>query len=129
MIRAPAGSGEPCRRMQARPPSPAALLTLTAAARPPRRRPGTGTGKEGHGRPTLRAYKADWTHFSQWCAAHGFIAIPAAPATVGAYLASLADSRAPATILRRLSTLGKMHRFNVPRVATPRLSMDLSQAL
>ena len=23
---------------------------------------------------TLRAYKADWTHFSQWCAAHGFVA-------------------------------------------------------
>ena len=22
---------------------------------------------------TLRAYKADWTHFSQWCAAHGFV--------------------------------------------------------
>ena len=61
---------------------------------------------------TLRAYKADWTHFSQWCAAHGFVAVPAAPATVGAYLASLADSHAPATIRRRLSALGKMHRFN-----------------
>jgi hypothetical protein len=21
----------------------------------------------------LRAYKADWTHFSQWCTAHGFV--------------------------------------------------------
>jgi hypothetical protein len=36
---------------------------------------------------TLRAYKADWTHFAQWCAAHGFVAAPAAPATVGASLA------------------------------------------
>ncbi|HEX3573450.1 MAG TPA: site-specific integrase, partial [Rhodopila sp.] len=61
---------------------------------------------------TLRAYKADWTHFSQWCAAHGFIPVPAAPATVGAYLASLAESHAPTTIRRRLSALGKMHRFN-----------------
>jgi integrase len=61
---------------------------------------------------TLRAYKADWTHFAQWCAAHGFIPVPAAPATVGAYLASLADSHAPTTIRRRLSALGKMHRFN-----------------
>jgi len=61
---------------------------------------------------TLRAYKADWTHFSQWCAAHGFVAVPAAAATVGAYLASLAGSHAPATIRRRLSALGKMHRFN-----------------
>ena len=61
---------------------------------------------------TLRAYKADWAHFSAWCAAHGFLAAPAAPATVGAYLASLADSHAPTTIRRRLAALGKMHRFN-----------------
>ena len=39
---------------------------------------------------TLRAYKADWTHFAQWCATHGFVPVPAAPATIGAYLASLA---------------------------------------
>jgi len=34
---------------------------------------------------TLRAYQADWTHFSTWCDAHGFVAVPAAPAVVGAY--------------------------------------------
>jgi integrase len=61
---------------------------------------------------TLRAYKADWTHFSAWCAAHGFSPIPAAPAVVGAYLASLATTHAPTTIRRRLSALAKMHRFN-----------------
>jgi integrase len=61
---------------------------------------------------TLRAYKADWTHFADWCTTHGFIPVPAAPATVGAYLASLASSHAPTTIRRRLSALGKMHRFN-----------------
>ena len=61
---------------------------------------------------TLRAYKADWTHFAQWCAAHGFVPVPAAPATIGAYLASLADSHAPTTIRRRLAALAKMHRFN-----------------
>jgi len=61
---------------------------------------------------TLRAYKADWTHYAAWCAEHGFVPVPAAPATVGAYLASLADSHAPSTIRRRLAALGKMHRFN-----------------
>ena len=61
---------------------------------------------------TLRAYKADWMHFSQWCATHGFVPVPAAPATIGAYLASLAESHAPSSIRRRLSALGKMHRFN-----------------
>ncbi len=61
---------------------------------------------------TLRAYKADWQHFAQWCAAAGFVPVPAAPAVVGAYLASLADSHAPSTIRRRLAALGKLHRFN-----------------
>jgi integrase len=61
---------------------------------------------------TLRAYRADWAHFATWCAETGFAPVPAAPAIVGAYLASLADSHAPSTIRRRLAALGKMHRFN-----------------
>jgi len=61
---------------------------------------------------TLRAYKADWAHFANWCTGHGFVPVPAEPATVGAYLASLADSHAPSTVRRRLAALGKMHRFN-----------------
>jgi integrase len=61
---------------------------------------------------TLRAYKADWIHFSAWCAAKGFVPVPAAPEVVGAYLASLAETHSPATIRRRLSALGKMHRYN-----------------
>ena len=61
---------------------------------------------------TLRAYKADWTHFAAWCAEKGFCPVPADPKTVGAYLASLATSHAPTTIRRRLAALGKMHRFN-----------------
>ncbi len=61
---------------------------------------------------TLRAYKADWTHYAAWCAGAGFVPVPAEPATVGAYLASLAGTHAPTSIRRRLSALGKMHRFN-----------------
>jgi integrase len=61
---------------------------------------------------TLRAYKADWTHYAAWCAKTGFAPVPAEPATVGAYLASLRDSHAPTTIRRRLAAIGKMHRFN-----------------
>ena len=56
---------------------------------------------------TLRAYKADWQHFARWCAAKGFVPVPAEPATVGAYLASLAESHAPSTIRRRLAALGQ----------------------
>jgi integrase len=61
---------------------------------------------------TLRAYKADWRHYAAWCARSGFVPVPAEPATVGAYLASLAESHAPTTIRRRLAAIGKMHRFN-----------------
>ena len=60
---------------------------------------------------TLRAYRSDWAHYAAWCARMGFSPVPAAPATVGAYLASLTD-RAPNTVRRRLAALGKMHRFN-----------------
>ena len=61
---------------------------------------------------TLRAYKADWAHYAAWCARGGFTPVPADPETVGAYLGSLKDSHAPGTIRRRLSAIGKMHRFN-----------------
>ena len=60
---------------------------------------------------TLRAYRSDWAHYAAWCERMGFVAVPAAPAVVGAYLASLTD-KAPTTIRRRLAALAKMHRFN-----------------
>ena len=69
-------------------------------------------GRKAAAPATLRAYKADWTHYAAWCAAAGFTPVPAEPATVGAYLASLAESHAPTTVRRRLSAIGKMHRFN-----------------
>jgi integrase len=69
-------------------------------------------GRNAAAPATLRAYKADWTHYAAWCAKTGFAPVPAEPATVGAYLASLWDSHAPTTIRRRLAAIGKMHRFN-----------------
>ena len=84
-------------------PTPAGEAALAAAQ---------ALAKKAAAPATLRAYRADWTHFANWCAVHGFIPVPAAPAIVGAYLASLAETHAPTTIRRRLSALGKMHRFN-----------------
>ena len=99
------------------------LPALPAVGAPTVAREPTQTGREALDRAqafarqatapaTLRAYKADWQHFSRWCAANGFVPVPAEPATVGAYLASIAESHAPTTIRRRLAALGKMHRFN-----------------
>jgi len=61
---------------------------------------------------TKRAYRSDWVHFGDWCKAHDFVAMPAAPRTIGAYLASMAKSHAPNTIRRRLSAIGKAHQSN-----------------
>lgn len=60
---------------------------------------------------TLRAYRADWVHFTRWCAAQAVASIPATPEVVAAYLRSLTEF-APATIRRRLAAIGRMHRFN-----------------
>jgi len=84
-------------------PTPAGQAALDAAR---------ALGRKAAAPATLRAYKADWSHYAAWCTAHGFTPVPAAPATVGAYLASLKDSHAPTTVRRRLSAIGKMHRFN-----------------
>ncbi|MCE0745068.1 tyrosine-type recombinase/integrase [Acetobacter sicerae] len=60
---------------------------------------------------TLRAYRSDWAHFLAWCEHTGFQALPAQPAAIGAYLASLETDFAPSTIQRRLAAIAKAHRF------------------
>jgi len=49
---------------------------------------------------TVRAYTADWKHFSVWCLTRGLIAIPARPDQVGDYLADLGEGYARATLRR-----------------------------
>ena len=61
---------------------------------------------------TLRAYAADWRHFTEWCATHGLQALPASPETIALYLAALATTHRPATITRRLTSITKAHRAN-----------------
>jgi integrase len=60
---------------------------------------------------TLRAYRADWQHFCAWCRDAGWPALPAAPETVAAYLASLAASHASSALVRRLAALSRAHRL------------------
>ena len=61
---------------------------------------------------TCRAYQADWTHFFTWCAAANLPALPAAPATVGAYLSAMAPTHARASIRRRLAAIGQMQQLH-----------------
>jgi integrase len=56
---------------------------------------------------TLRAYAADLTNFEAWCAKHGFIAMPATPEVVGAYLAAAGEGYAMPTLRRRVAAIAR----------------------
>lgn len=60
---------------------------------------------------TRRAYRSDWAHFSGWCEAQGFDPLPAAPASVGLYLAAFETVLSVATLVRRLSAIAVAHRM------------------
>ena len=56
---------------------------------------------------TLRAYASDRTNYRAWCERHGFEAIPAAPETVGAYLAAAGEGYALPTLRRRIAAIAR----------------------
>jgi site-specific recombinase XerD len=60
---------------------------------------------------TLRAYRADFTAFDEWCHTAGYEALPASPETVAAFIAHDAVKSSPATLRRRLSGIRKVHRL------------------
>jgi site-specific recombinase XerD len=60
---------------------------------------------------TRRAYEHDWRVFADWCAARGLQPMPAAPATVAAFLAAEADREfRPVTIGKRAAAIAAAHR-------------------
>src|SRR3954464_8212329 len=60
---------------------------------------------------TKRAYAADWRDFNDWCIERGRDPLPAAPATVGAYLAHRAETLKGASLQRRLTAIAQAHRL------------------
>ena len=52
---------------------------------------------------TLRAYAADLANYKAWCERHDFVAMPATPEVVGAYLAAAGEGYAMPTLRRRHS--------------------------
>ena len=59
---------------------------------------------------TARAYRGQWDAFARWCDAGALVAIPAAPGTVAAYLASMADNgKKAATIDSARAAIRKAH--------------------
>jgi len=61
---------------------------------------------------TRRAYASDWRHFREWCGMAGCSALPAEPAAVAAYLASLALTHSRSALERRLAAIGREHRLH-----------------
>lgn len=60
---------------------------------------------------TLRAYRADWNDFQDWCHHAHRDALPAEPDTVALYIASLAEGLKVSTIRRRLAAISKVHQY------------------
>ncbi len=60
---------------------------------------------------TKRAIKFDWQVFADWCAAHGFQAMPASIDTAAGFVVDQARSKKLATLLRYRATIGKLHKL------------------
>ena len=60
---------------------------------------------------TQRLYALDWTAFEAWCAGQEqVVALPAAPATVAAFLAAGAQTLSAGALGRRAAAIGAQHR-------------------
>jgi len=59
---------------------------------------------------TVRAYTADWTHFSLWCTARELSPVPASPALVGDYLSDLGEGYAKSTLRRKVAAIARANR-------------------
>ena len=60
---------------------------------------------------TVRAWRADWEIFAEFCRVRGLAQLPASPQTVREFvLDCLANEKKPATIRRYVSTIGRAHR-------------------
>jgi len=60
---------------------------------------------------TTRAHKADWMVFERWCRLHDVAAMPAAIDTLVGFLVEEARTKATATVLRYVATIGKLHKL------------------
>jgi integrase len=61
---------------------------------------------------TIRSYTADWADFAAWCDLHGLDPLPAAPATVAAYLTHRASTDAVSTLAGRTTSISVRHKMS-----------------
>ena len=61
---------------------------------------------------TLRAYKTDFEEFIRWCETRDLCPLPSSPETVSEFVTTEAKRLKPATIRRRVVSIGRIHRFS-----------------
>jgi integrase len=60
---------------------------------------------------TLRAYRADWRNFAEWCVAHQRPSLPASPESLALYLTALVRTHRVSTLTRRLAAISEAHQL------------------
>ena len=60
---------------------------------------------------TLRAYKSDFNHFSNFCKKNNFKALPADPKIVSFYITHLSSNSKVSTLKRRLASISIIHKI------------------
>jgi integrase len=74
--------------------------------------------REASAQNSRRAYRAAWADFTAWCEAAGRPPLPAAPETVGTFLAARASTHKAASLSMRLVAIGQAHRLAGHRLDT-----------
>jgi site-specific recombinase XerD len=59
---------------------------------------------------TIRGYRTDWRHFSEWCEGHSLCPLPASPEVVASYIAECAGRLRVGSIQRRLNAIAEAHK-------------------
>jgi site-specific recombinase XerD len=66
--------------------------------------------RHSHAPETIRLYANDWAAFVTWCRLAGAAPLPAAPATVAAYLTALDERLSAGALARRAAAIASEHR-------------------
>ena len=78
---------------------------------------------------TLRAYRADFNDFSQWCASKQLTPGHITSEEIANYIAWMASNRSSATVRRRIATLSSLYKLMDMHDSYPcRTSSDCSKA-
>jgi len=60
---------------------------------------------------TIKAYKSDFNHFTEFCKKNNFISLPAEPKIVSFYITDLSGTSKVSTLKRRLASISVIHKL------------------